>query len=279
MDSVIPHNHTNIEEGQSGLLTSVPFYLFLLQIVAFWKVWQWMASRMASSGEAMWEVIPLIAVAVFAWHSRSACSGIDPNALIFAAAFLVAYGASFMIAPPLIRGLLALISITFILSSWRFNKLFHFGIFILLLLSLPVADSLNFFLGYPMRVVVGEAVQFLLNGQGLDVYREGVGLHFGAKLIWIDAPCSGIKMLWFGTFLATFLACFLRLGAIKILLVLAISFVAILLGNIMRASALFYIEAGLIELGEWMHSGVGLVAFSFTTLLIVFVVKKVSELK
>jgi hypothetical protein len=61
----------------------------------------------------------------------------------------------------------------------------------------------------PLRVIVGVATAFLLQMQGLDVWREGVCLHFGEKLIWIDAPCSGIKMLWFGFFLASFLFVFI----------------------------------------------------------------------
>ncbi len=277
MESILNQARPFNLKGPSALFDGAAPWFLLFQIAAFWNVWQWMIARFASSGEAMWEILPLIAAVLLAWRSRSVNSHIAPTALIFAAVFLVAYGASFLVAPPLIRSVFALISLTFILSSWRFDKLFHFGIFVLLLLSLPIADSLNFFLGYPMRVIVGEAVQFLLNGQGLDVYREGVSLNFGDKLIWIDAPCSGIKMLWFGTFLATFLSCLFNLGPIRILAVLGMTFVAVLLGNIMRASALFYIEAGLIETWEWMHSGIGVMAFAFTSLLIVFIVKNVAE--
>jgi hypothetical protein len=93
-------------------------------------------------------------------------------------------------------------ALTFTLSVWCFGKTFYVGLWSLLLLSLPSVASLEFFLGYPLRVLVGEATAFLLQMQGLDVWREGVCLHFGEKLIWIDAPCSGIKMLWFGLFLA-----------------------------------------------------------------------------
>ena len=113
----------------------------------------------------------------------------------------------------------------------------------------------------------------------MDVYRAGVCLHFGDKLIWIDAPCSGIKMLWFGTFLATFLSCLFKIGTIRLLGALSITFIAIVLGNIMRASALFYLEAGLIDSPEWMHSAIGVVAFAITSLVIVFVVKKLSGSK
>jgi exosortase/archaeosortase family protein len=135
---------------------------------------------------------------------------------------------------------------------------------------LPVAASLQFFLGYPLRVKVGAATAFLLQMQGLDVWREGVCLHFGEKLIWIDAPCSGIKMLWFGFFLASFLVCFYRLSNFKAAAVLGSAFLIILLGNIFRASALFYIEAEIIKTPAFMHEAVGVFAFAFTAVGIFF---------
>ncbi|MEQ1642406.1 MAG: archaeosortase/exosortase family protein, partial [Pyrinomonadaceae bacterium] len=122
-------------------------------------------------------------------------------------------------------------------------------------------------------------VVFLLGLQGLEVFRDGVSLHFGEKLIWIDAPCSGIKMLWFGSFLATFLSFVFKLGPIRLLGALSLTFIAVLLGNVLRASALFYIEGGLIESPDWMHSAVGVVSFAITSLLIVLAVKWLSEAK
>jgi exosortase/archaeosortase family protein len=107
--------------------------------------------------------------------------------------------------------------------------------------------------------------------QGLDVWREGVCLHFGEKLIWIDAPCSGVKMLWFGLFLAAFLVCFFRFSNLKSLAVFASAFLIILVGNIFRASALFYIEAEIFDAPRFMHEAVGVFSFAFVALGIVFV--------
>lgn len=255
-----------------------PILFLSLQIVAFWHVWRWMAARAAASGEPVWEVVPLVAVLLFSWFSKpkQEPGGIP---LIPAALFLVAYAASFAVAPPMIRAVLAMASITFVLSRWRFDRVFHSGIFVLLLLALPLTESLNFFLGYPMRAVVGEAVASLLNLQGLDVFREGVSLHFGEKLIWIDAPCSGVKMLWFGTLLAASLSCYVDLGSIRLAAVLALTFAAIMLGNILRASGLFYIEGGLVDAPDWMHSAVGVVAFLLTSLMIVCIVRTLAGSK
>jgi len=166
---------------------------------------------------------------------------------------------------------LAMAALTFTLSRWRFGKIFHAGLFAMLILSLPLIASLQFFLGYPLRVLVGAATARLLRLQGLDVWREGVCLHFGEKLVWIDAPCSGVKMLWFGLFLTAFLVCFYRLSNLKTLAVGASAFLIILLGNIFRASALFYIEAEIISAPEFMHEAIGVFSFAFVALGIVFV--------
>ncbi len=256
-----------------------PWTLLGLQIAAFWHLWYWFGVRSVTSSDGVWEVLPLISVLFFSWRAQAEESPIGSSALLSSAALLVLYSASFAAYPFTARAIIALASITFIISRWRFGTTFHFGIFTLFLLSLPLTDSLNFFLGYPMRVVVGESVVFLLNLQGLDVYREGVGLHFGETLIWIDAPCSGAKMLWFGSFLATFMSCLLNLTTVRLLAALCLAFASIMMGNIMRASALFYIEGGLIKSPAWMHSAVGVVAFVLTSLAIVFIVRRLSATK
>jgi exosortase/archaeosortase family protein len=278
MDAAIQSDQRSF--GFVGSLVNRPHFLLAVQLVAFWNIWQWMAARFATSTETMWEVLPLLSVILLCWFARPKTNPeIGRAALISAAAFLFVYAASHLFAPPLVGAVFAMASIGIVLSSWRFATLFHPGIYALLLLCLPVTESLNFYLGYPMRVVVGEAVGFLLRLQGLDVYREGVGLHFNEQLIWIDAPCSGIKMLWFGIFLAAFLSALLNAGFIKQVSVLAMAFIAILAGNILRASALFYLESGMIKAPEWMHSAVGVVAFAATSLTIVFIVMKVSGSK
>ncbi len=251
---------------------------FGLQIAALWNVWRWLFVRFGTSGEDVWGIAALAAVAFFSffWQPQ-ANREIKSFAWMSAAVFLLLYAVSFAFAPPLVRGILAFASITFTLSDWQFDRKFHVGIFTLLLLGLPVAASLNFFLGYPLRVIVGEAVEFLLRMQGLDVLREGVCLHFGDKMIWIDAPCSGIKMLWFGIFLTAVGACFYKLNNSKTLAALVAAFAAILTGNIFRASALFYTEAEIVKVPLWFHEAIGVFAFVVTALGIVFIVKKIAE--
>ncbi|MGE3466135.1 MAG: archaeosortase/exosortase family protein [Pyrinomonadaceae bacterium] len=263
-----------------GLTLASPRIVLLLQIAAFWQIWLLTGARFFTSADGPWALLPLAAVVFFSWSEKAVPpEAINPSALLSAAVFLLLYaaGTSVIPVPFIIRGLLAIISITIVVSSWRFRQPFQVGIFALFGLSLPLTDSLNFFLGFPMRALVGDIVAALLRLQGLNVFREGVSLDFGGKLIWIDAPCSGIKMLWFGAFLAVFLSLLFRLGSIKILAALALTFIAVLIGNVLRASALFYIEGGLIESSDWMHSAVGVVSFAISSLLIIVTVRWLSE--
>jgi exosortase/archaeosortase family protein len=254
--------------------------LLLIHLVALWSVWRWIGSRFLSSGEPMWELVPLISLIVLAWVTYpERNTRLNSVALLPAAITLGIYAVSFLHAPPLVRAVIAMVSLTFVISRLRFGATFHPCVLTLLLLSLPVTDSLNFFLGYPMRVIVGEATAYLLTLQGLTVYREGVSLRFGEMLVVIDAPCSGIKMMWFSILLGTNLSFLFRLAAPMFLPALFLTFVATMLGNLLRSSALFYIESGLLDAPAWMHSAVGVVAFVFTSLCVVFIVKFSSEVR
>ena len=250
-----------------------------LQLLTFWAVWRWMAIRVWTSGEEVWGIVSIFAVIFFAFFWQKNLAKINSSAFIYPTIFTLFYLAGFAFAPPLVRAILAMTALTFTLSSWRFGQTFHLGIYVLLLLSLPVMASMNFFLGFPLRVVIGEAVEFLLKLQGLDVWREGVCLHFGEKLVWIDAPCSGVKMLWFGMFLTAVLVCFYQLKNFKSLIAFVLSFISILLGNIFRASALFYTETEIIKAPVWMHEAVGVFAFAVTALGIVFIIKWLNYLE
>jgi len=79
--------------------------------------------------------------------------------------------------------------------------------------------------------------------------------------------------------LGTNLSFMFRLATPMYLPVLVVTLATTMLGNLVRSSALFYIEGGLLDAPLWMHSAVGVVAFVFTSLGVVFVVKLSSEVK
>jgi exosortase/archaeosortase family protein len=129
-------------------------------------------------------------------------------------------------------------------------------------LTLPVLPSLQFMLGYPMRVLSATLVVALLQAHGLAVTRQGTFLLWRDKTIQFDAPCSGVNMLWAGLLLTLMGCTLLRLGATKVAIAVTLSVVLTIAANVLRATSLFYLETGMV-LGApiWWHEGIGIAAF------------------
>ena len=144
------------------------------------------------------------------------------------------------------------------------------------LLSLPLLASLQFYLGFPLRLLVARPASAMLRAAGLLVFSEGTALRWKEQLIEIDAPCSGIKMLWAGGYLVCTLAVIYRLSWRRTLAAGALGIVVIVLGNLWRATALFYLEAGLIKMPAWSHNAIGVAAFVVTALALIALVRWLS---
>jgi exosortase/archaeosortase family protein len=231
-----------------------------LQLLAFWEVWRWYASRALYSWDQPWGVLALVAAFAFLFISKKPLPSGERSLLVPGLLVLV-YAATYLFLPPLARAIIAFTALAATLSSLRFGRTFHTGLFGLFYLSLPAIPTLQFFGGYPLRLVVAGLAAPILRIAGFAVVMEGTCLNWGGKLIWIDAPCSGIKMLWVGMFLTFVLLCLYELPAVKTLLLLSLSFVVIIIGNVFRAVALFYMEAGVLSMPTWGHDYAGVVAF------------------
>lgn len=278
------NSKTLLEDSKNGIInfslseikrSPVYFVWLILMLIAFWGVWRWYFLRLSTSNDEFYGILSLLAVVGICFLNKETQA--KTSSLYFSTALIILYAVTYNFLPPLLRAVIAVTSLTFFLSGWRFGKIFHFGIWSLFLLSLPIIASLQFYLGFPLRVVVGEATVFLLKLNGLPVFREGVCLHFEEKLIWIDAPCSGIKMLWAGFFLTAILTTVYRLNLAKSLFAFAIAFVIILIGNIFRATSLFYLEAEIIKMPSMAHEGIGVVCFILTCVGIVFALQKLNS--
>jgi exosortase/archaeosortase family protein len=243
-----------------------------LQTLAFWPVWRWYAARIAGSTDETWSLLALATLAFFicrrreapretnatldAERTRAACAS-----LLWPTLLVVLYMVAYPFAPPLLRAALAFVTIGLTLSLlWRRRGL-GAGEFGLLFLSLPLIPSLQFYGGYPLRLFVAGVTAPLLQLGGFGVIQEGTCLNWGGQLIWIDAPCSGVRMLWAGLYLACALVCFYNMRGFRAFSALAVAFVAIIAGNVFRALGLFYTEAGIVEMPSWAHAGMGMVSF------------------
>jgi len=234
--------------------------IFGLQVLAFWDVWRWYVSRAVYSWDQPWGVLALVAAIVFLVASRKPWPQTE-RSLLLPAILVFFYAATYLTFAPLARATVAFTALAVTTSSLRFGKSFHAGLFGLFYLSLPTLPTLQFFGGYPLRVVVAGLTAPLLRMSGFAVIPEGTCLNWAGKMIWIDAPCSGIKMLWVGLFLTFVVLCLYELPLLKTLLLLPLVGVVIMAANVFRAVALFYLEAGVVSMPSWGHEYAGVIAF------------------
>jgi exosortase/archaeosortase family protein len=117
----------------------------------------------------------------------------------------------------------------------------------------------------------------MLRMNGIAVAREGAMLAWNGQLIAIDAPCSGVKMLWAGLYLACALAASYRLPAVRTMAAVALACAVVVAANAVRAAALFHTEAGLLQLPPWSHQASGVVCFIAAALVILMGVCSLKE--
>jgi len=240
-----------------------------MQVLAFWSVWRWYAHRVMNSPDDQWGLLALVTVFLLLLFSKPPVA--RPNySLRLPTLMVLLYAATYTILPPLLRAMLAVTAIAVTISKYRYGTSLHLGLWGLLLLSLPIIPSLQFYLGYPLRVLVTEMVAPFLQLNGFSVIREGTCLNWGGKLISIDAPCSGIRMLWTGLYLTFTLASCYRITNKQTILLVGRSLFVIIAANVLRATSLFYLESGAIRLPAWSHTGVGVVTFVVAAVVIVW---------
>lgn len=245
--------------------------------LALWPVWQWYAGRVVGSADGKWGLLAALSAAVLLWRKRALVDDATNAKLWLPALFLLLYALSYPFLLPLARAAIAFTAIGLTLSALVMGRRCHAGLLGLLYLSLPVIPSLQFYGGYPLRVFVATLTAPILRLGGFNVVQEGTCLNWGGQLIWIDAPCSGVRMLWVGLFLVCLLAALYDLRPLRTLYSLAAAFVVIILGNVFRAVALFYLEAKVIEMPAWSHDYVGVVAFVVSAAGIIMIVRRLRE--
>lgn len=249
--------------------------LVLLQLAALWPLWGWYAGRLADRSDEPWGLVPLALAAALLWRERR--RGSDPARSArgewivpaLAAGMMGLYALIYSFVPPLVRAGLGVSALAILLSSRVFGQRLHAGLWGLLILSLPVMQTLEFYAGYPLRLLVTRAAAGLLGLAGLAVAPRGTALEWGDALVAVDAPCSGIRMMWAGACLVAALAAFGGLGFGRTVRAGAVACGLILAGNVLRTTALFYVESGLIAAPPAAHAGVGLVTFTLTSVGIV----------
>lgn len=234
--------------------------VFSLQLLAFWPVWGWYIARLTDSSDSIWALVALTTVVALLFVKNETVVQ-TRSAMIVPLVFISLYAVTYHLFPPLARATIAMTAIGVTISLLRFKRVFHLGVLGLVYLSLPVIPSLQFYGGYPLRVFIASVTAPILRLGGFAVVQEGTCLNWAGQLIWIDAPCSGVRMLWVGLYLVFTLSSLYDARVLRTLLLLGAAFVLILAGNIFRAVALFYLEAHIFQTVKWGHEFIGFMAF------------------
>ena len=231
--------------------------------LASWPVTRWYVARVSDGSDEPWGLAALAAAIIFA--PRTGWTEPLARGCVWLLCGLVAfYAAGYALLPPLGHALIFVTAIGVAVGC----RGFPLAWWALLVLSLPVIASLQFYLGYPLRLATSALCVPLLRLGGLHVTSEGTALHWAAETVIVDAPCSGIHMLWTGLFLAATLACWQRLDTRAAFRLLHRASFAVFVANVLRATALFCIESKVWPSPSWAHEGVGLVLFSAAAIAI-----------
>ena len=216
----------------------------------------WYARRLTDGGDERWGLLALgVAGMTTPWSVWRAPVTTPAAWTVFLVLSGVVGWTSAL--PPLVRAFLLVVALGVVLGGGPGG----WARAILLVLSLPVMNSLQFYVGYPLRVVAAELGRLVVACGGVATERRGVCLTWSGGDVVVDAPCSGLNMLWTAMLLAAGLAAWRRLSSRHTLLLVGVAGLAVVLANAVRVGLLFFVETGLWHVPAWFHSGLALVLF------------------
>lgn len=256
--------------------------LMALSFCVFWPVTAWYVERLLDKSDEPLGVVSLIAfIAILLTRQGSRKAHAELHIPIVAIACFLLYAITWPIAPKLLSAIIAVVAVGCLINAQGGKFRLGLGSWLLLLFSLPIVSSLNFYSGYPLRLVVGKIAAPLISMVGFPTVADGTALIWNSQMIQIDAPCSGIKMLWFALFIGAVLTSILELNLLQSAMVLSSAVLAALFGNVLRITSLFFIEAKVLPIDplqeQFIHQAVGAVAFAIAaggTALIAKVISK-----
>jgi exosortase/archaeosortase family protein len=242
-------------------------YLTGLVAAATWDAWRWYVLRIAAAPDEAAALGLTVAFLTAVGLARRAptrpAPPMPPSFPVWPiAGLLLLYATTYPFLPPIVRAAIAIPATLYCLHVTLMQERPPLAFWGLVALSLPVLPSLQFVLGYPMRIVSATLTVALLRLQGLAIEQQGTFLVWQGETVQFDAPCSGVSMLRAGLLLTLLGATLLRLSPVRMLTALAAALAFAVAANALRAASLFYVEAGLIaDAPAWWHDGIGLSAF------------------
>jgi exosortase/archaeosortase family protein len=238
-------------------IDTAPAGLWLaLLVAAIWPTLWWTFRRMVDGSDEPLGALALVALGWLAWRHRRSWR-VSPRLGWLALALACAVGSTVLIGlvPPLASSLVGLLAIGAGLAAFL-PGVATAPVLGLATLSLPLLASLQFYAGFPLRVITAEAASWLLSAF-YTVQREGTTLVVDGQTVIVDAPCSGVQMLWLGYFTACVVALHAARRNASFLARLPAVSAIVLAGNVLRNAVLVGLEATGRQ-PQWLHDATGL---------------------
>ena len=242
--------------------TAAEWRWLALLALALWPTWWWMGQRMIDGSDDPLGMLALSALGLLLYQHRARLRAAPRLGLqVIALAGAVLTTALHTQLPDLLVALVGLLSLAAGLLAFLPAQVATAPVLGLSVLSLPLLASLQFYAGFPLRVVTAEVSAWLLS-LAHTVERSGSSLVVDGQLIIVDAPCSGVQMAWLAYFTACTVALVVGRNNRSFLLRLSVVSVLVLFGNVVRNTVLVAFQASATHLPAWGHEAVGLVVLA-----------------
>jgi exosortase/archaeosortase family protein len=242
-------------------------------LAALWPHWLWMARRMTDGSDEPWGVLALATVLGLLVRERRELVLPTRSALVASSTLAVLAAVALAWLPAILAAAMAMGALAVFLQAARPHRP-RAPLVTLLLLALPIIASLQFYLGYPLRVATAHAAAPLLELFGLGVIAAGAAFEWRGMTVLVDPPCAGIGMLWVGAYTAALLSYLGHAGAARTLVNGAFAAAVVFAANVLRNAALFVTEAGIVQWPAWTHTAIGLAAFALALAPIIYFVRR-----
>ena len=175
---------------------------------------------------------------------------------------LAANGAWWAGAPSLASALLAALSLAGALMAWWPDERAKAPLLGLVVLALPWLATLQFYLGWPLRVLTAQLSAWALQLAGFAAARSGASMQVNGQLVIVDAPCSGVQMAWLAYFTACICAAAVAARDRTFVRRVPLIGAVVLAGNVVRNSILVALESRPLGLAPAWHEAIGLVVLA-----------------
>ena len=231
-----------------------------VQAAALWPHGLWAARRVMDGSDDPLGLFALAMIAAIVLrHAQDLRVAPRTGWLAGAAVATLAANGATHVVPPLVAALIAAGALAAGIFAWWPAARPRVPIVLLLLLVLPIVASLQYYAGFPLRVVTAEASAWLLQAAGFAAERTGAAMTVDGALVIVDAPCSGVQMAWFGYFCAASVAAWHGVRDAAFLRRLPQVGVIVLAGNVLRNTLLVALESRPQGLDAAWHEAIGVV--------------------